>query len=346
MRCRLCLTVLLTALACPFLPAWGCQSPDAVPSPQPGLGGTYPGVSSVPSPGGELASPPVPAGTSLKYGNGDQVPGVPMGAGPSYSQDPFGASPTPNAIPSLLGTANSLDRFFQEASVRFIAFDEIDAERRKSITEDAAVLQHMLTKMLSRPNPTALGVNVLSHGEPNVWYVEDRGLLLFYTVDRPVAPAEQESKQPVEEPAVANAWERARQELQREQQRHTPGGYSLMASGINRGGGLAGGGYGSYPAGGPPAFDPLYVEELNKVVTDALAQIGNFRALAPNDTVTVFVRGPSADPTAGTTSVYAWRANPADAADDKTIPASAITRRQFSERQSSQPALPTGAWSR
>ena len=227
------------------------------------------------------------------------------------------------------------------ASVRFVVFGGIDDARRQSISEDTAVLHHMLTKALPQHNRTALGVNVHSQREPHAWYIEDRGLVLFYAAGRPVAPSSHDQAEAREEPREQTAWEQAKQEMQGQNARMTFQGVvsryaaNYGANGVNM--------YPS-PAGGME-YEANFAAELDKVVTSALQQVGNFRDLESKDSVTVFVYGPSPQPETGGRSVYAWRVQLADAQDGQPISDKAIERRQYLERGVQQPApsplLPT-----
>ncbi len=231
------------------------------------------------------------------------------------------------------------------SQVRFVVFGGIDQERRRSICEDSAVFHHMLTKDIPQWNRSALGVTVYSQQEPYAWYVEDHGLVMFFQVPRPVAPGGSAEEDAKDEPRELTAWERAKQEMQghnRNRYNQAVLGYAL---------GQTQSGYAYYPrADQVMQYDADFASALDKVVTAALQQVGNFRDLAKDDSVTVFVYGPSANPASGGRSVYAWRVRLSDIRGDEPVSAEAIERRQYSETEpASQPLtapMPSGPTAR
>jgi hypothetical protein len=211
--------------------------------------------------------------------------------------------------------------------IRFIAFDEIDEERRKSIAEDSQVLHHLLTQGIPRAKRVALGVNIQSQAGANCLYVEDRGLVLTYVVNQMVAEDESESKAEEAEEQKLTPWEEAKRELQGS--RSPFGARKVYDNALLP----PDGSYNFYGTQPGPAgtYDAEFIESLDNAVTEALQQIGNFRGLAKDDTVTVFVYGVGNKPDRSNRSVYAWRVNVSDVDGDQGVSSETIDRRQYFE---------------
>jgi hypothetical protein len=210
------------------------------------------------------------------------------------------------------------------AAVQFLSFDEVDQERQNSITDDTAVLRHLIGKSSSGPSTrNALGVTVWqrAEGANGAIYVDGVGLFLILDADRPVAPIGEEAAIEKRDASEVSEWERAKKEIQRE-----PGTMVIDAVVQYR---QAAGVYAAFP-GAQQAYAAEFVEELDASVSNALGQAGNFRALAPSDSVTVIAYGPAAE--ANQRTVFAWRVRMSDAQPDKSIPQSKIERRQGVEK--------------
>ena len=180
--------------------------------------------------------------------------------------------------------------------VTFLAF-EVDESQRQTIVEDAAILNHMISKGLPSSNSgSAMGVTVSRRASrPQALYVEGNGLILVHSVQFPVAPIEEsaDTGSGDEEPP-STEWDRARKSLQESTRSARQG---ILVQSVQVDNGLI------------MEYNPRRVDRLDASVRKALTQIGNFRDLAQDDRVTVFIYG-TAPRREGKPmqSVVAWRA--------------------------------------
>jgi hypothetical protein len=220
-----------------------------------------------------------------------------------------------------------------QASPKFLCFGGIEPERREAIVADTQVLNHLLNRGLPQhPTRWTMGVNVRPAGDNAMFYVDGTGLILVYCVDFPVAVFEETAEEAETKSDTLTDWEKAKQELQTGQGR-------FVRSDPFTSGSVT---YSTAPTGSlmatvadTVAFDKELVERLDECVTSALVQAGNFRALKDNDSITIYIYGPSGVPNERT--VIAWQARVADAGSDKLIPESKIERQQYRESDSVRP---------
>lgn len=217
-----------------------------------------------------------------------------------------------------------------QASPKFLCFGGIEPERREAIVADTQVFNHLLNRGLPQhPTRFTMGVNVRAAGENAMFYVDGTGLILVYCVDFPVAVFTETAEEAEAKSETLTDWEKAKKELETGQGRY------MRADGFSTGSVSYSGAVTSAllpTAAEPVAFDKELVQRLDECVTSALVQAGNFRALNENDSITIYIYGPSGVPNERT--VIAWQARVADAGSDKLIPESKIECKQYRESDS------------
>lgn len=201
-------------------------------------------------------------------------------------------------------------RFPQPSTVRFVQFNQMEKERRKSISEDAAVLNHLISKgMKLVDHRSALGVRVQQKIGNNEILYTDSGLTFIYHVPLILIDDQNQNKKSVA--TAKSPWQKAKEEMSLSR---TPNGML-----VNQWGSL------KNPAG---QFEKSTIESLKAQVKLALENVGNFRDLTPDDSVTVLIYGSSYQSNLRT--VLGWKVKMADVKDEK-VPSSAIKTVEYAE---------------
>lgn len=212
---------------------------------------------------------------------------------------------------SRLLTSNS-----RSAPVRFLNFHHVKEDRKQSIREDAAIINHMISSELPLKNSrSALGVNyVQTYGQNEISY-DDHGLTFVYHVPVVLMAGENTDAEP-ETSKPQTPWEKAKAELE------SPAVGSLpLAAGIPF---LANSTH--------PPFNQDYVDRITKSIRTALNNSGNIRDLAEDDMITVMVYGRSRKP--GMRSVKGWRIKWKNVKDGQTGLSAAMEEISYEEKQS------------
>ena len=200
------------------------------------------------------------------------------------------------------GLIQQLSGASAQQRVQFTRFNKVDDEKKKTIREDATILNHMISKALPLKNSrTALGVDFVQYFGKNELVYNDHGLTLSYHVSIPLVATEKVASGSESEPK--SPWDKAKEELDsvtvistsRDGTRAALGGLRNLATNMK--------------------YDQEYVDRISGQINLALNSAGNFRDLSENDTITVFVYGLADKP--GMQSVLAWRVKLKDLAGNR-----------------------------
>ena len=196
-------------------------------------------------------------------------------------------------------------------SIKFLTFGPFEKKRREQISEDAAVLEHLIAKSLPTYNRQSLGV-LVSQGfrSSDALYISGKGLILIYNVNLPVSEGDSDDRES-KAADTPTAWETARQEMQN----RMVGG--MGAASVNEARGSQ--------------FNAEGIKMLDDAVKLGLAQAGNFRGLESDESITIYVFGQPLVRGNGHKTVRAWSVNIADAGDDKTIANTHIKTTDYQE---------------
>ncbi len=205
--------------------------------------------------------------------------------------------------------------------VSFVRFKKIADSKKKTIQEDAAVLNHMISKdLLFKNTRSAMGLRFAQTFGKNEIVYDDHGLRFTYNVPMILVPSEQTSAAESEGEPKSD-WEKAKEELNGVVIR-TP-----IASGI------------SVDATLPPArlkYSKDYVDQITKQIRIAMNNSGNIRDLDEDDTITVLVYGGSN--MQSHRSVLGWRVKWKNVKDGQTGLEASLEEIRYIETDPSKPS--------
>ena len=219
----------------------------------------------------------------------------------------------------LVGYTNSVRQVVstQKLNVAYFGFGALDEKKQKELQEDCNVLNHLVRRSLSTTSTrNTMGVTVTRQfGTNKAMLVEGRGLILTYYIGFPVAPGSKseasESNNGKNE--KVDEWEQAKKEMKSD-------GVVLRATNKV-----------DY-VGTFPKYERDRVKKLDEVVKKALSHAGKIRNLDSKESITIYVRGPGADPASGA-SVMAWKVNMSDVSSGQSVESGKIKTVQYHEKR-------------